>query len=207
MRVTGRYLRLSITVLGPRDKQPVHDLAQEREKESKLLKSGKTMADMVMMPPEIKTELHFLVATIYKAEHLPNMDAPIFGGSIFGIRGGIDAFVQIDFAGNPKCTTSTKNVKIGKGRYGAKTFMNPVFNEQLWLPVHLASGQTMSNRISIAVWDHDAVGSDERVATAKASFREITLQRTLVRPPKEPAGSRNLPREHVHMAGPKWWVL
>ena len=44
------------------------------------------------------------------------MDPPVFGAlaRMVGARGGIDAFVRVDFAGNPKCKTKIHTAKLKK---------------------------------------------------------------------------------------------
>jgi hypothetical protein len=206
------YLRLSIAVLGPNDKLAKHDVAKEKQKEAEQEKQGKTLADLVMMPPQVKQSVHFLVATIYEAEHLPNMDASAFGAvaSAFGKRGGIDAFVRVDFAGNPKIKTKTITKKMKKGEVKmGMTDLNPEFNEQLWLPVTLSGGKTMSNRIAVTVWDHDLAGADDRVATASVKFRDVQ-HGPWARPPRHVTRSRGGgSSDDVHMigGGPRWYNL
>ena len=59
-----------------------------------------------------------------RGEHLPAMD-----GSKLGLtKGGIDAFVAIEFAGNPKAKTKYKTVH-GKGD------LHMAWNTELWMPV------------------------------------------------------------------------
>ena len=202
------YLRLSIAVLGPNDKLAKHNMVKEKEKEAEQEKQGKTLADLVMMPPQVKQSVHFLVATIYKAEHLPNMDAPTFGGisKLVGQRGGIDAFVRVDFAGNPKCKTKIVKQKMKKGEVTmGKTDLNPVFNEQLWLPVTLSGEKTMSNRIAVTVWDNDTFGASDRVATSAIKFRDVQLG-PWTRPPRP---KRETSSGDVHMigGGARWYNL
>ena len=94
------YMKLSITVLGPGDKLKVHDVVKE-QKEQAALEESKGIDALLLMPPSIEREVHFLVATIYRAEQLPSMDDAVMGIG----KAGIDAYVRINFAGNPKAVT------------------------------------------------------------------------------------------------------
>lgn len=57
------YLQLSVVVLGPGDRQYLH-----KEEESADVAGDDFVASLVMMPPTIKQELHFLVVTIHKVK-------------------------------------------------------------------------------------------------------------------------------------------
>ncbi len=53
---------------------------------------GGGMADMCLMPPSVKREVHFLVLSIFAAEGLPALDDRELGGLV---KAGIDAFVVV----------------------------------------------------------------------------------------------------------------
>jgi len=58
------YLKLSVVVLGPNDKPYVHDpseIVKQKQQEK-----TKGVASMLLMPPTIKQEVNFLVATIHR---------------------------------------------------------------------------------------------------------------------------------------------
>ena len=87
------YLKCSIVVIGPGDKQVAHkeeeDVARERKEEA-----GGDISKLVTMPSNIKRELKYLVVSVFKAEDLPVMDAAGLGG-----KAGIDAFVEVRLCG------------------------------------------------------------------------------------------------------------
>ena len=150
------YMKLSITVLGPGDTQAVHDLAAERKEEKEAESAGGEdgMAAMCLMPPTLKLELEFLVVTVYIAEDLPAMDTGLMGT-------GTDAFIQVDFGGNPPCKTSVVTEK------GA--LVHPFFEEELWIPVMVP---TMSSAVVISVWDEDTVTDDVIGFVSGFSFKQ-----------------------------------
>ena len=92
-------LRLSVTVLGPGDTAKAHDAVAERAVELEAV-----AAALCIMPPTIDTQLYFLVVSIIAADGLPPMDTGLLGGR------SIDAFVQVEFAGNPPCRTTVVTV-------------------------------------------------------------------------------------------------
>ena len=112
------------------------------------------MGAMCLMPPTLKLELEFLVVTVYIAEDLPAMDTGLMGT-------GTDAFVQVDFAGNPPCKTSVVT------ETGA--LVHPFFEEELWVPVMVP---TMSSAVVISVWDEDTVTDDIIGFVSGISFKQ-----------------------------------
>ena len=72
------FLQLSVVVLGPGDKQRTHgliDVAEAGEHDVEAVK-GKgdkdalTLQQLVLIPPSVKQDLHFLVVTIHRVcEH------------------------------------------------------------------------------------------------------------------------------------------
>ena len=95
------FLKMSVTVMGPDDKPKVHDLAAELEAEEKT-----SMNDSIILtPPNLTSRLNFLVLTIYQGTDLPALDGNL---GILGGTPGIDAYVRVLFASNPKFRTSIK---------------------------------------------------------------------------------------------------
>ncbi|ETV96991.1 hypothetical protein H310_09840 [Aphanomyces invadans] len=134
------YLLLSIAVLGPGDKYHIHDVTDVKEEN-----------EMVLMPPRLSQALHFLVVTVHRAEGLPNMDKTMVS------KGGIDAYVKVQFAGEKPLTTRTVSTKGS----------DVEFQQELWFPVLLPC---MSNLIKINVWDWDRGSDDELVATCRPYY-------------------------------------
>jgi hypothetical protein len=157
---TQGYLKLSVTVLGPGDTQKVHDAVAERMEELKLEREGGGGGGLgkVLLPPQVHQELHFLVVTLYWAEHMQKMD-----DGALGIGEGIDAFVQVDFAGNPACCTS---VVTERGPSNLK----PFFEEECWLPVMLPA---MSDVILVSVWDEDVTTNELYSYVTDLRFSQI----------------------------------
>ena len=162
---TQGYLRLSITVLGPGDTAKAHDAVAERAAELEAAAAASTAgspgggggqagaASLCIMPPTIDTQLYFLVVSVVAADGLPPMDTGLLGGR------SIDAFVQVEFAGNPPCRTTVVTV-------GGRANLVAVWEEEVWVPVTLPS---MSDVVTLSVWDEDAL-SDELVGTV-SEFR------------------------------------
>ena len=150
------YLKCSIVVIGPGDKQAKHDEAEDMKKERKE-EAGGDISKLVTMPSNVKRELKYLVVCVFKAEDLPVMDSAGLTS-----KGGIDAFVEVQFCGNKKRT------KVRKKKGTDRKRLRPKFNEQIWLPCIVP---TMSKNITLSVWDHDIVGSNDKVATTYMNFK------------------------------------
>jgi hypothetical protein len=97
----------------------------------------------VLVSPSIEMVGAELVISCFSAERLPPMDS---------LSGSCDPYFMVDFAG--KADTKTKHVS---------NTLDPVFNEQLIVPVFLPRhGPPTSNRIRCCVWDYPAVGRTRR---------------------------------------------
>ena len=64
-------MKLSVTVLGPKDTAPAHDETEENEDDA----VGSDLQSMVLLPPSIKTQDYMLEVNCFKAEGLPKLDA------------------------------------------------------------------------------------------------------------------------------------
>jgi hypothetical protein len=157
------YLKASIVVLGPGDKQKKHDeladLAAEREQEV-----GGDISKLVMMPASLEMKTQFLVLSIWKAEELPAMDTSMTGLT----DPGIDAFIKCSFAGGSKKTKVHKK----KAKKGNRKLLKPRFKEEIWLPVVVP---TMTKTIDVSVWDYDLGSGNDCVAHTYLNFKEIPL--------------------------------
>ncbi|CAM9162703.1 unnamed protein product [Scytosiphon promiscuus] len=182
------FLKLSVTVLGPGDRQQVHDLAEEMQEE--LAKEAETGAGgrgglVLMGPALIPQDLRFLVVYVFSAQGLP-------GFSSVGVP-SINALVQVDFAGNPPLRSTPVKAK---GRDG----LSPGWAQELWLPVMVPAH---SSSIDMSVWHKEITGRDV-VAHAYFDFNNIATI------PGKPAGGEKrsgLFRRRVkHYPGPqpKW---
>ena len=63
----------------------IHDTVKEA-KEQEALESSKGLDALLLTPPSIDREVHFLVCTIYRAEQLPSMDDAVLGITKVGVR-------------------------------------------------------------------------------------------------------------------------
>eukprot|EP00300_Choanocystis_sp_HF-7_P005500 c14114_g1_i1.p1 GENE.c14114_g1_i1~~c14114_g1_i1.p1 ORF type:complete len:1293 (+),score=373.40 c14114_g1_i1:49-3879(+) len=151
-------LKVSITLLGPGDepvirKEDEEDKNEEGAEETELL-----------MPPRMPTEDHLLFIQVHHAKNLPKVDGLLQGGSI-------DPFIVVNFAGVTVQTRSEKNNQ------------NPVFNEQLAVPVTLPC---MADRVKIILMDFDQATQNDIVATSSIRFSSIPLllESELGAPPK-----------------------
>jgi hypothetical protein len=153
------YILFTITVLGPGDEAPKHDLAKEEAEENakagdKHLGSVTPLTSMCLLSPKIKTELWFLVFTIFKVNSLPRMDSSLF--SEIGLtQDSIDCYVSVNFAG-AECQTMPV--------YASQ---NPTFEQEIWLPVMLP---TLAKTIKVELWDYDMASYNDLVGTAYFSF-------------------------------------
>lgn len=137
------FLKLSVAVLGPKDKRYAWDPRDEEREAAEDADKGITAR--LLMPPAVDRKLEYLVVAAHQAEHLPALDAP----QLFGlIQGGIDAFVQVDFGGGVPARTHRVTRKGPSGE------LDPSWSKQneLWIPVLTP---TMSTRVRIALWDED----------------------------------------------------
>lgn len=141
------YLKLSVFILGPGDKQKIHDeekeILQEQERE---VKAGGDISSMILTVPVIRKEWKFIVATIYKAQGLPVMDGKSGIGS-FGTKAKTDALIKLQIAGAKRFKSQTVTVE---GETAAA--INPQFFCEIWYPVSIP---TTTNIIKMSVWDQD----------------------------------------------------
>eukprot|EP00027_Filamoeba_sp_ATCC50430_P012373 CAMPEP_0168566368 /NCGR_PEP_ID=MMETSP0413-20121227/14383_1 /TAXON_ID=136452 /ORGANISM="Filamoeba nolandi, Strain NC-AS-23-1" /LENGTH=1321 /DNA_ID=CAMNT_0008598385 /DNA_START=51 /DNA_END=4013 /DNA_ORIENTATION=- len=168
------YLKLSITVLGPKDEPPAHEEAEEDDDE----KTGADLQSMVLMPPTIATEQYSLDVSVYRAEGLPKMDN----------FGKIDGYVAVKFASNPEIKT-----EVIKKEY------NPTWNETLSLPVTVP---TMADIIKFQVRDWDQEGGDEIVGTTFLKYSDLVPSKPR-EPEPEPAPQQDLKQSSKSPKTPK----
>ena len=79
------FLKISINVLGPGDKPPVHDPSKNLKD-----KNDNGVAKL-FTPGRVKMTSHAIKFNIYRCEHLAPLDL---------ISNSVDAYVKISFAGN-----------------------------------------------------------------------------------------------------------
>lgn len=124
------YLKITINVLGPGDKPPVHDPTKGLKD-----KNDNGVAKL-FTPGRVKMQGHVIKFNLYKAEHLPPLDLN---------SNSLDAYCKLAFAG--QCIES-KTVKQDR---------NPDFNQELQIGLKLPC---MNNSIKIEFWDDDFVNDN-----------------------------------------------
>jgi dysferlin len=119
------FLKLSINVLGPGDKPPVHDASKNF--------GGKNDNGLTKLftPGRVKMSGHIIKFNIYRAEHLAPLDL---------VSNNVDPYFKISFAG-----TKAESKTVDDDR-------NPEFNQELALACRLPC---MNGKIKIEVWDDD----------------------------------------------------
>lgn len=152
------YLKLSVTVIGPGDKPYIHDPADDGKSDANLSTAG--LASMLLLPPSIKQETHFLVTNVYKGDGLPAMDSAKLGIT----KAGLDGYVSIEFAGNKRARTKYHTRK-------GKEDLTIRWNESIWMPV---TTPTMTSAITMAVWDHDLTSPNERIGSVHLDFKDVS---------------------------------
>jgi len=95
------YLKVTIAILGPGDKPPVHDPA------AKLKSKDDNGTNKLFAPGRMKQKGHITKINIYRAEHLAPLDL---------LENTIDPYVKIGFAGKKAESKTIDNNR------------NPVFN-------------------------------------------------------------------------------
>ncbi|KAH8085619.1 hypothetical protein JL720_7609 [Aureococcus anophagefferens] len=145
-------------------KRPTTSTREYQEELDREMDDGGDAGGMALSGPDQESKLVFLVVYVWEAEDLPQMDA-----SGMFTRGGIEAYVRVDFAGS-KIRTSSISV-TGKGN------LAPEFREELWIPV---SEPTEAARITVGLWDYNTFTRDRPVAHAYFDYSE--LKRNLEKP-------------------------
>ena len=95
------FLRITINVLGPGDKPPVHDHIKN------LLDKNDNGVNKLFTPSRVKLTGHIIKLSIYRAEHLAPLDL---------VANSVDPYVKVAFAG-----TKSESKTVSKNR-------NPEFN-------------------------------------------------------------------------------
>ncbi len=134
------YLQLSLVMLGPSDTPAQHKQIDEIF----------DPRSNVLMPASIKKDIKFLVIGVHKGEELPNMDGGLENG-IMAAQGGIDAYVEVVYGKNKPLKTKYKTIK-------GKTNLNPVWNEELWIPI---VEPALAKAFQLSVKDYDTLSADD----------------------------------------------
>jgi len=124
------FLRITINVLGPGDKPPVHDPLKH------LVDRNDNGVNKLFTPSRVKLTGHIIKLAVYRAEHLAPLDLAI---------NSVDPYVKVSFAG-----TKAESKTVSENR-------NPEFNQELQIACKLP---TMNNQIKIEVWDDDLLNDE-----------------------------------------------
>jgi hypothetical protein len=119
------YVRVTINVLGPGDRPPVHNALKDLKKKDDDGESN------IFSPGHVEKKGMLFKFNIYRAEHLPPLDL---------YNNKIDPYVKVSFAG---VGIKTKEVQNNR---------NPQFDQQLQIPLTLPC---MNRKIRWEVWDSD----------------------------------------------------
>lgn len=119
------FVKITISVLGPGDKPPVHDPSKDVNNRND---NGVTR---LFTPGRVKLSGHIVKFGLYRAEHLAPLDL---------ISNTVDPYIKIAFAGNK---AETKTFKQDR---------NPTINQELALACKMPC---MNNKIKCEIWDDD----------------------------------------------------
>jgi C2 domain/FerI (NUC094) domain len=119
------YVRLTINVLGPGDKPPVHD-------PSKGLKDkNDNGVNELFTPSRVKLQGHVINFNVYRAEHLAPLDV---------LSNSVDPYIKISYAG---AKAESRTVKENR---------NPHYNQTLSIAMKIP---TMNDLVKVEIWDDD----------------------------------------------------
>ena len=125
---------------------------------------GMTQFDDILLAPWVIQGSNSICLEVIRGEGFTPLDFSQF----FGL-GGVDPYVQLQF-GNETPTVSSY---IPGNR-------EPVWNQQLEVPVQWP---TMLDTITVSVWDHDHINTDDAIGAMKFSYK---VRR---RPPSAPSAA------------------
>jgi hypothetical protein len=147
------YLKVNVTVLVGTDEMAVHS-EEEVQKEKFSLEYGVTSFRDVLSPPHVIQGKSAVCLELIRGEGIQPLDA----SAMIGL-GGVDPFVKLQFGNQTPVTSSY----IGGSR-------EPVWEQQLEVPV---LWPTMIDVITVSVWDHDHLSTDDAVGAMRFSFKEL----------------------------------
>ncbi len=164
---SGRgFLRLSITVLGPDDKEVEHNITDELLAEA--IEEGDGNIDsLVLLPPNVKQYVWFLVITIYRGEHFPIVDNDLIRK--LGKNVGIDPYYKFQFGSADKVTSTRKKIR-GSSLSLINEALCADFGEKIWIPVLLPC---MSTSITVGLWDFNKSKQNKCIGTVSVAWDDI----------------------------------
>ena len=151
------YCKISIQVVGPKDKLVVHNEKEDKKKEKQLeAQNAGGLSGPVIMPAALRPETMWLCCTVWRSEYMPAVDV---------LTGGIDACFKIKFGDKKGTQTKTKSIKAN-----ARDKLNVDFTTQLWLPI---TTPTTTKVVKLILGDYDAGVAFSDVATTYFDWGEI----------------------------------
>merc|ERR1740130_450908 len=147
------YLKVNVTVLVGTDEMAVHS-EEQVQKEKFSLEYGVTSFRDVLSPPHVIQGRSAVCLELIRGEGIQPLDM----SSMIGL-GGVDPFVKLQFGNQAPVTSSYIN--------GAR---EPVWEQQLEVPV---LWPTMIDVITVSVWDHDTIGTDDAVGAMRFSLSSL----------------------------------
>jgi hypothetical protein len=147
------YLRVNVTCLINNDEMASHKDGEATEEKFNL-EYGVTEFRDVLMPPHVIQGKSVVCAEIIRGDGMVPLDL----SAAIGL-GGIDPYVQLQFGNNEP----VKSSYISGSR-------EPVWQQQLEVPV---VWPTMVDMVTLSVWDHDMIGTDDAVGAIRFSFNAL----------------------------------
>jgi hypothetical protein len=147
------YLRVNVTCLVNGDEMASHKDGDDTA-EKFGLEYGVTEFRDVLMPPHVIQGKSVCCAEIVRGDGMVPLDL----SAAIGL-GGIDPYVQLQFGNNEP----VKSSYISGSR-------EPVWQQQLEVPV---VWPTMVDMVTLSVWDHDMIGTDDAVGAIRFSFKAL----------------------------------
>jgi hypothetical protein len=149
----GGFLRVNVTCLINGDEMATHKDGHDQQEKFNV-EYGVTEFRDVLMPPHVIQGKSVCCAEIIRGDGMIPLDL----SAAIGL-GGIDPYVQLQFGNNEP----VKSSYISGSR-------EPVWQQQLEVPV---VWPTMVDMVTLSVWDHDMVGTDDAVGAIRFSFKAL----------------------------------
>jgi hypothetical protein len=147
------YLRVNVTVLVNNDEMAVHS-SESLQGEKFGVEYGITSFRDVLAPPHVLQGRSAVCVELVRGEGMQPLDL----SAMIGL-GGVDPYVKLQFGNQPPTVSSY----IPGSR-------EPVWEQQLEVPV---LWPTMIDVITVSVWDHDHIGTDDAVGAIRFSFKDL----------------------------------
>jgi hypothetical protein len=184
-RVRG-FIKFTITVLGPRDSIPVHDVEADIRKEQQLADAsssssrtaggGSISIGSLLVPMEVNRKLNYLVLSVHQAEDLPPSCKNVYIEVHFA---GVDARTRfLSKKHKHKQTAHFNNNNINSNsNSNSINNISVSLSQELWLPVFTPS---MSNIVRVVVRNHhrNKLVRDEVLASFLFNYQVLVREST-----------------------------